>query len=38
VRPATRWIRMVSMASARLIVGKMVGSLLASIGVPGGVG
>jgi hypothetical protein len=34
VRPATRWIRVVSMASARVIAGRMVMSRRASIDVP----
>jgi hypothetical protein len=33
-RPATRWIRVVSMASARVIAGRMVVSRRASIDVP----
>jgi hypothetical protein len=35
VRPATRWIRVVSMASASVIAGRMVVSRRASIDVPG---
>src|SRR4029450_9924427 len=40
VRPATRWIRVVSMASARVIAGRMVVSRRASIDLaaPGGPG
>jgi hypothetical protein len=34
VRPATRWIRVVSIASARVIAGRMVVSRRASIDVP----
>ena len=34
VRPATRWIRVVSMASARVIAGRMVVSRRASIDLP----
>jgi hypothetical protein len=34
VRPATRWMRVVSMASARVIAGRMVVSHRASIDVP----
>ena len=35
VRPATLWMRVVSMASARVIAGRMVVSRRASIGLPG---
>jgi hypothetical protein len=34
VRPATRWMRVVSMASARVIAGRMVVSRRASIHLP----
>ena len=34
VRPATRWMRVVSMASAKVIAGRMVVSCRTSIGLP----
>jgi hypothetical protein len=34
VRPATRWMRVVSRASARTVAGRMVVSRLASMAVP----